>query len=309
MQTVRDTFDAAMASLAAAPGHLVLLAVALWGLSIVLAALRWRSIMRALGHELGFASALWGLLCSVFVNNVTPTSRVGGEVFRIAWLKQRQKLDVAQATAGVAIDRAIDLVPVGVVALVALPSLGAGLQRFEPPGYLVLGGALLVALAVGFVVARKWQAIRQRLLELWRHLAVPRPGRFLHLCLGLGFGALSWVTDLVRLITVAHAFGVSLSLSQAATLVVMTLFGALVPTFGGVGAVEGGLVAAMVWFGLPTDTAIAIALLERSVSFVLATGIGGLTVLALGGKKLTRLARPRTGPASGPSSDPAPADS
>jgi len=49
--------------------------------------------------------------------------------------------------------------------------------------------------------------------------------------------------------------------------VVVGVLGGFVPTVGGLGAVEGALVATLVLFGVPLDTAIAMTTVERGISY------------------------------------------
>lgn len=93
------------------------------------------------------------------------------------------------------------------------------------------------------------------------------------------------------MILVARALHVTLSPWQAIPLSMVALLGGLFPTIGGLGAVEGGLTAALCLFGVELDKAIAITALERGISYVLATSVGGLVLLLIGGGELWRLSR------------------
>jgi uncharacterized membrane protein YbhN (UPF0104 family) len=71
----------------------------------------------------------------------------------------------------------------------------------------------------------------------------------------------------------------------------VAMLGGLVPTIGGLGVVEGGLTAALCLFGVELDKALAITALERGISYILATGVGGLVLLYVGGGELWRSSR------------------
>jgi uncharacterized protein (TIRG00374 family) len=85
---------------------------------------------------------------------------------------------------------------------------------------------------------------------------------------------------------VAAAFGVFLSPSQAATLTSIRLLSGLIPIPGGVGVVEGSAIAALVWFGIPVETATAITIIERAVLYGCGTLIGAVSLALLGGRRV-----------------------
>jgi glycosyltransferase 2 family protein len=277
-QTVRSAADEISGL---APG-VVTLAVALYAANVLFYALRWQAAVRALGAKVSLTTATLGTLCSVFLNNVTPAT-VAGDLFRIGWLRFRDRIPVAPAAASVAIDRFIDLVTVALIGLFALPTLRPLLGRPDTRT-LVLGG--LVVVLVLLLLERHLRSLSRRLGQLRNTVVESAQQPVRRLAMGLAFGLLAWGADLARVSVIAAAFGVHLGLPQAAVLCVAMVLGSLAPTFGGLGAVEGGLVAALVWFGAPVQTAVAITIVERSVSFGLSSALGGATILLLGGRKL-----------------------
>lgn len=278
-QTVTSAFHQ-LTSLAPA---IAALAVALYGCNLVLCALRWRAALWALGTPMGFRTATVGMLCSVFVNNITP-ARVAGDVFRIGWLKERARVDVGRGTASVAIDRLLDLAPLGFIGLLSLSTIRPYLSHLQAP--LILAGAVAGLLVLAIIVIRRAPGAKARFAEVRAHIVGPGEKRGQKIAVGLALAALAWLADLARLSLIAHGFGVDLTVPQAALLLVLVLVGSLAPTVGGLGAVEGGLAAALVWFGVPTDRALAITLTERAISYWLSTAAGGLTLLLLGGRRV-----------------------
>ena len=99
------------------------------------------------------------------------------------------------------------------------------------------------------------------------------------------------IQDPLRLMAGAAAFGVHLSLSQAAMVSAASMFAGGIPTIGALGAVEGGLIAALVALKVNLTTAVAITALERGISLVFSTSAGGLAVFWLGGGELWRRVR------------------
>jgi uncharacterized membrane protein YbhN (UPF0104 family) len=304
-QTVTSAFHQ-VTSLAPA---VVALAAALYAANVVFCALRWRAALWALGEEVSVRTTTLGTLCSVFVNNVTP-GRVAGEMFRVGWLKHREGIELARGTASVAVDRLTDLVPIGLIGLLSLPTLRPYIEQLSAP--LILVAALTGIALVVVVVTRRVPTLKARLAQVRTHIVGRVEKRARKLAIAILLAALAWLLDLARLSLIAHAFGFELGVPEAAMLVVMIIVGSLVPTVGGLGAVEGALAGALVWLGAPTDTALAITLVERAISYGLSTAAGGLTLLLLGGRKLWTTLQDRSAEpvpsASEPSDSPARVD-
>ncbi len=279
------------------PSALLVVAVFLTGAALV--AVRWREALAMVGGRLGLVHAIVGIFGAQFVNTITPASRIGGEVFRVGWTRAKAGVDVKHAAAGVAIDRVSDLVPVGLVLLASLPVVAPRVRAADVRLVALVAAAVAVALGLVVLLARRRIAERFRVLRIHLHLLAPGWRR--HAVVVTGLSLLAWTCDPLRLLAVAAAFDVRLGFSRAALLVIMTIAGNLVPTFGGIGAVEGGLVAALVWTGVPVETAVAITLLERAVSLVLATALGGVALVGWGGTRIwsamrATLRRPRGAP-------------
>jgi uncharacterized membrane protein YbhN (UPF0104 family) len=196
-------------------------------------------------------------------------------------------------------DRLSEVPPVAVLCVIAAFGLGrvALARRW-----------IVVVVACVAVMGILVQRIRRRngkdgtLFGWVRRLSIERcdPGVF---AAGVGWSSLLWIQDVLRLACAALAFGVALPLTRLAALAVLAMIGGLVPTLGGLGAVEGGLMAGLVAFGVEVPTAVAITAVERSISYGFSTAAGVLVVTLLGGRSLLRAMWRRTPEASSPDRD------
>lgn len=265
-------------------------ALLLYAISVVLMGQRWQLVLRGLNQQVRLRDTCFTHLTSVFVNNVTP-GRVAGEVFRVAMLRRRTGLGTPLVIASLAWDRATDGVPVVLMLALALPTLARVLPvRLGSPGWMGLGIAV-AALGLGALFWRlpRLAVLRRRYVERLAVFAVARR----ELGWALLVSCLLWAMDSARIWLVAVALQVPLSGWQAIPLSMVVLVGGLFPTIGGLGAVEGGLTAALCLFGARLEQALAVTALERGISYVLATGAGGALLAALGGGSLWRTARGR----------------
>ena len=253
-------------------------AVALYAVSVLMVAARWRLVLRALGGRPGLGELSLTHLAAICVNNVTPASRLSGEAVRVGVVTRRGLAPVTQATASVVIDRLSEVPPVVALFLIALPAVGASLPPVSPRAMLAVGGGLL--LLVGVVAWRKPGL--ERLRAVGRSVTIPR-SQFL---VAVGWSAALWVQDVLRLMAAAASCGVLLTPPRAALLAATAIVTGLVPSIGGLGVVEGGMVGALMMSGVDGPTAAAITAVERAISYGLATLAGGGALVALGGRAL-----------------------
>jgi uncharacterized membrane protein YbhN (UPF0104 family) len=282
----------AMTQLGSASPALAGAAVLMYALSVLMVGLRWQRILLGMGNGLRVSvrDTVITHLSSIFVNNVTP-GRVAGELFRIAMLQRYTGIETKLVVASVGYDRLTDVIPIALLIALSLPTLRQVVSLTTGQISLVYWGLLGLALLLVFAHFIGRMSRVRRFLQGWRERLASIKVRRRDLLLALVCGFLLWGQDLVRLILVAAALHVALNPWQAIPLSMVALLGGLVPTIGGLGVVEGGLTAALCLFGVGLNKALAITALERGISYVLATGIGGLVLLCVGGGELWRHSR------------------
>ena len=270
----------------------LLAALALYVVSLFIVGARWRGFLRALGGRTSVVRATLATLAGIATNNVTPSSRVGGEACRIALVRMAGDATWRQATTAAVWDRlseAPSLVVLVVMSALAVRGLAVGWRTAAIVAG-IAGGASVIVL----VARRFWEPVAS---GAWRQLlSLDRvTGRVFGQ--GVGYSVLLWVQDVLRLMCVAWAFGIALAPTQAALLSILTVVGGLVPTLGGLGAVEGGLVAGLVALGIDVPTSGAITAAERVISYGLSTAAGLIVIALQGGRSLWAAARGRVAPA------------
>ena len=288
VDVVMSTITSTLQLIQSVPLAPIALAIGLYALSIVVTGLRWQLVLRAMGVPSRLLHTSLGHLGSIFVNNVTPASRVGGEAYRTAYIHAKTGVTVKQAAASIAFDRGVDLLAFGLVFLLALPTVWPLLDHADNVMVALGIGAVVVLTVV--LVYRLMPRVRTAVSKVKDYFVSTEIDRR-SLALALIPAVIGWAMDVLRVMIVASAVGVHLDIRQAAALSVLATLGGLVPTVGGIGAVEGGLTAGLVLFGVPLETALAVTLLERSISLVLSTLAGALAALGHGGGRLWQFVR------------------
>lgn len=287
----------ALVQLETASPFFAVAALLTYAVGVLIASLRWQRILRGIGASdqptapgPRLRDVLLTYLSSIFVNNVTP-GRVGGEVFRVAMLRRRTGIETKLIVASAGYDRLTDIIPLALLGVLSLPTL---YRLIAPSSGLVAkvlwAGLALVLLVAGFFGLRRVKRV-QLWMDTWRQRLATISIRRQDFNWAVGYGFLLWAQDLLRLTLVAAALHAYLSPWQVIPLSMVATLGGLFPTIGGLGAVEGGLTAALCLFGISLDQALAITALERGISYVLSTSVGGIVLLLVGGGELWQMSR------------------
>lgn len=289
-----------------------LLAVLAYVLAVIIWALRWRVLLKSLGIDAPMKTIVGGLFVGIFVNNVTPGARGGGEPVRMYYISKRTGQPYGHVFATVTMDRIMDLIPVVVMLLLAtvhvyrLGSLTLTLTIF----LLDVFFAVVVLATVGVLLSeRKTKGI---LYWFYRRFQRIIPGKALKyeekfiravevdvprfqenfkllmkhrsaFLIALLYSFLFWFLVLLR------SYFIFLSINRSITLpdvMVVQTIGIVVGMFslipGGAGLIEAINSTVYVLLGINKDAAVTATLLERLISYWAPTAIGAVVTAHFG---------------------------
>jgi uncharacterized membrane protein YbhN (UPF0104 family) len=282
---VRKFWSAATAALAqvthAHPGALAAaLILFLTGFAIV--GFRWRLILRALGCPATLWDTTLTYAAGVGVSNVTPARTLGADALRLTVISSRTGASVRLAAASIVYDRLSEVPAIAVLALLTVARLRA--YRWT-----------VAAIVVGAVVLAFARPVRRAIaarIGHWHETLVGEQIPSRSVAAAIALAALLYLQDTGRIFLIAGAFDVWLTPAQTATMTVLRLIGGAAPVPGGLGVVEGSQIAGLVLFGIPTETAAAITIVERAILYVCGTAVGLVALALLGGRSVVaRLTR------------------
>jgi glycosyltransferase 2 family protein len=262
---------------------LVAAALALHLVGLIITGERWRVVIAAMGSRVSLARATLINLAGIFVRNATPTTGLGGDASRIALLRA-EGVPLAQATASFAYVRLSEIAPLAVLVGLSAPAALSAVARSSA----LIAGAVVVIVVGLAVVWTSRGSLRGRILDLWQrteHIRITRAA----MLAAVFYATLAQIETVARLIVVAAAFGMTLTVQQAATVTVMSIVGGFVPTIGSIGAIDGSLVAGLMLFGASAEKAVAITLVGRAISYGVSTAAGALALAFLGGHGILRI--------------------
>ncbi len=243
----------------------------LFALAHVVAASKWRMLVRAAGVPLGFATALRAHAAGLFANIWLP-SIIGGDVVRAGLVARAHGGLAVPAIAGIA-DRALDL-----AALLTLAAFGALLAPASALGSatpllrgaaiaLALGGAAALAALNALDPARLPQRLRRpavRAREVLGALA-RQPARA---ATALGASLLVQGSLVALNAWLGAAIGVAPGAAGWLLAWPLAKIVAMAPiSLGGLGVRETALASLLAPFGVPATTAVAQGLVWQSVLF------------------------------------------
>jgi glycosyltransferase 2 family protein len=252
-------------------------AVALALSALTYAAATW-SLSGFVASRLPFVRTLLAQLAGSFVTLVTPAA-VGGATLNIRYL-QRRKLPAPIAAASVGVSQVVAFV-LHILLLVVFVALAgaASKQPFSPPtwSYFVLAGLVVVAGVVLALPAGR-RLLRARVAPtlgqvLPRLLQVAQQPR--KLAEGVGGALLLSLLYIGCLAACVQAFHGSVAIASIAVVYLTgSALGSIIPTPGGLGAVEAALTAGLVAAGMHGTEAASAVLLFRLLTFWLPVPFG-----------------------------------
>ncbi len=297
-----------------ARGEYLILAVIMYSMSLVTWGLRWRVLLKALDVDAGFTKILLALLAGIFVNNITPGARGGGEPVRMYFLAKETEKPYGQVFATVMMDRILDLVPVIVMLgistvyvyrlgslsltliLVLLDSAFAGLIFFTL-GILLSERKTKGALWWFFrlferLTPKKAEKYRER-FEKVVETDVPRfqnDFRFLikhkgTFALALVYSTASWIFTVLRTYCVFRAINFPISLVDVMVVQMVGIVVGMISVIpGGAGIIETVNSGIYVILGINKEIAVTATLLDRLISYWIPTALGAVVTTHFGAK-------------------------
>jgi uncharacterized membrane protein YbhN (UPF0104 family) len=250
------------------------LALALSALTYVGAA--W-SLSGYVPDRLRFGPTVLAQLAGSFVTLVTPAA-VGGAALNIRYL-QRRRIPAAVAAASVGLSQVVAFTLHILLLVIFAAITGSQDHSLQPPTwvYFVIAALIVIVLVVVAIPAGR-RLLRARLSPvlgqvLPRLLAVVQQPR--KLAEGIGGALLLTAAYILCLDACIRALGGSVALASTAVVYLTgSALGSLVPTPGGLGAVEAALSAGLTAAGLPGATAVSAVLLFRALTFWLPVPVG-----------------------------------
>lgn len=262
----RDTIKKSIEALGDANWAYVLLAIAIYSLTVVAAAALIYQLR--LVEKIKYSSILIVQTSTLFLGRITPAS-VGGlaAMGRVLFTQGHTAVQSGTVVAAGGVATFIGNIILTVVALL-LSINSVKLNTLSIPTfiiYIAIGVAVIAAcLLMVKNIRQKIIHMVQEVIDTLKHYEHKK----MSVALAIIYGAVVTLCFALTMILVAKSLGVDLSLFAAIITVSLGSLGvAVTPLPGGVVGAEAALAATMVQFGVSSDVALAIAFVYRFVIF------------------------------------------
>ena len=294
---------------------LVASAVAAYFISVAVWAGRWQTALSFIDCRIGFLSRYLILWATIFLNNITPGARVGGDPFgRIYMLRKLENTSYSSGMASLIGEFALTpLVVVSFLMAGLFLQFGKGSLQL---GLLIIAAWVLASLGTVFIprlffkkrIALKgisnitnrvlgWFGKREDVqstvegIEAVYSSTYTIIDKWQKVLLIGGWTLITSGLDIFRFYAVFLALGYDptfATLLGASSLPIIVGVIPLLP--GGLVLVEGSLISILVLFGVPPDVAIAATVIDRAITFALSTIVGAGVFSYLGVKMAAKSA-------------------
>jgi uncharacterized protein (TIRG00374 family) len=305
----RENFYQMFEAIKSANRLLVASAIAIYFLSVGLWATRWQAALSYINCKISFGARYLILCATIFLNNITPGARVGGDPFgRVYMLNKLENTSYSSGMASLIGEHA--LTPLVVVSFFMAGLLLQFGKRSLQLSLILAAAWALAALGTVFItrlffkkrIAVKgissitnrvlgWFGKRGKIRETIRGIeafysdSYATIDKWEKLLVIGGLTLLLGALDVFRLYTIFLALGYHPSIATLLVASALPTIVGIIPFLpGGLVLVEGSLISVLALFGVPLNLAMAATVIERGISFVLSTIVGAGVFSYLGVK-------------------------
>ena len=306
-----------IAALEVAKLEYIAIAIAIQVSTYYLFTLRWKILNNLIGIKTGIKTLLPMLMVGLAVNNITPSGRGGGEPVRAYILSREEGYPVEETFAAVVADRALDTFPFVVLAAITIIAMALSfsfdLWLLVVMVLAVIAIVLLLILIIymsinpafgkrvdGWIIrlVRRFYKNNSEEFEEKVHKAIKgfqdtmkmviSNKNVLYYALPLSF--LIWIFEILRVYFVFLAFGAAINpVVIGEVFIVASLVGMIPLLPGGLGAVDGIMIIFYSAAGITASVSAAATVIERLISFWMATIIGLMIVPHYGSSVLDKI--------------------
>jgi uncharacterized protein (TIRG00374 family) len=252
------------------------LAFLAYAMTFPMRGLRWHRLLHNVGEDKPVGQMTEYVFLSWFVNCLVPAKI--GDVYRGYLIKKNNAVSMSKSMGTVFAERIIDTLIIfltfGVTGLFVFnDSLPPQIRIYIAAGIVlavVCAAVLLFMRHFGEAVFARFASVKVQ--DVYKKFEEGTLGSFKALHIVIFFTMAAWLFEALRLFTVAHALGAGnpalahLPFQTAVFAMVTSSILTLVPTPGGLGAVEGGLTGVLILAGLTPGLALAVVILDRVIS-------------------------------------------
>ena len=309
--------DNVITALKLANVYIVVLAVVVQIFTYFLYALRWQILNKSADMVVSIKELLPMVLVGLAVNNITPSGRGGGEPVRAYVLSNEKNYSFEDTLATVVADRALDTFPFVVLAAITIVAMTL---YFDMPTWMIAVFivsviAIIIILAVliymcinpnfgkrvdGWIIGlvRRFYKKNSEEFENSIHKAIFGFQDTMKnlvsdkkaLCYTVPLSFVIWIFEIIRVYLVFLSFGANVDLIVIGEVFIVASLVGMIPLLpGGLGAIDGVMILLYSNAGITSSVSAAATVIERLISFWMATIIGILILPKYGSSIMDKI--------------------
>ena len=281
----------------------VILAVVLQIIVSILLSVRWRYIIKILGCRAKIKNLFLLVLMGLFINNITPSMKGGGEAFRAYYLSRLEDIPKGLAFSTVVVERVLDT---AIFLFFTLFVIGYFvIAGFEYIDYLILSWIFLFSLTavIIYLIANKNLLIKtvtkiskfvckygsytydedkilKSVEEFYNSIKFFKNKMDKDIVIAVILSVIWYIVDILKLWVLFLSLPYVVSIISVATVYLITLLsGVLSITPSGFGMADTIMILSFSAFKIPPSVAAAVTLLDRFVSYIIPTLLGYIAMI------------------------------
>jgi hypothetical protein len=309
--------DEVIGALKVANLSIIALAIATQVFTYFLYTLRWQILNKITDLDVSIKDLLPMVLVGLAVNNITPSGRGGGEPVRAYILAKRMDYPMEETFATVVADRALDTFPFVVLAAVTIAAMAL---YFDFSLWLLIVMVLAVIVIVAVLIALIYMCINPNfgkrvdgwIIGIVRRFYKKNSEELEEKIHGVIFGFqdtlkilisnkkglyytiplsfLIWIFEIIRVYLVFLAFGANVNFIVIGEVFIVACLVGMIPLLpGGLGAIDGIMIIFYSAAGVSASISAAATVIERLISFWMATIIGLIILPYYGSSVLDKI--------------------
>ncbi|WP_406533659.1 UPF0104 family protein [Methanobrevibacter sp.] len=295
--------DEVIAALKMADLNLIALAIGAQVFTYFLYTWRWKILNKIAGIDASFKKLLPMVLVGLAVNNITPSGRGGGEPVRAYLLfRDTEGSTFDETFAAVVADRALDTFPFVLLAAITISSMAlffdfdiwllavmvlavvvilmllfAIIYMCINPGFGMRVEGWILALVRRFY-KKNSESVENSIHDAivgFQHTMIVLMSNRKGLAYTLTLSFAIWIFEILRVYLVFLAFGADINLIVIGEVFIVSCLVGMIPLLpGGLGTVDGLMILLYSAAGIPASVSAAATVIERLISFWMATMLG-----------------------------------
>ncbi|BAA31116.1 lysylphosphatidylglycerol synthase transmembrane domain-containing protein [Pyrococcus horikoshii] len=288
----------------------ILLAILMYCISVLIWAVRWNTFLKGANINVSFVKVIEGVFIGIFLNNLTPGARTGGEAVKVIFIKKASSNgSYSKVFATVIADRILDVIPVVVFMMLAFLY---ALTIHARVLLIILGISaiiLVIILLMTTVFSIKEKYALSALLYLARIFRKIFPSKFSmsedkikekllgeirefketflrlakrkrRLSSTMLYSFILWGADILKTYFIFLSLGGRITFLQVLLVRMASIAVAMISVIpGGIGITEVVQSALFLAVGVEKALAVSVTMLDRLISFWIPTLLGGILVL------------------------------